>query len=574
MNTPAQSQQYENFIIRYRQTINGIPEFDSNVVAGERTEGTSETEFQVINDLFGVLYVPVRNVPELELNSYSYSSIPRCYTYMDTGALQASGVNRLHDHPYLKLQGKGTLVAVIDSGIDYLHPAFCRGGRSKIVSIWDQELDGTRTENIPFGREFTQEEINQALSAENPWEIVPSTDNNGHGTRLAATAAGYSIEEEGFSGAAPEAELVIVKLKQAKNYLRDYYLLPEEADVFQEDDIMLAIAYVLRTAQIQRRPVSICIGLGSNMGAHIGEGPLNEFISSIAAFSQNSVSVAAGNEGIARHHYYQELSEEESKDIIELRVGEKESRRGFSMEFWGDSPNFYQAEIESPTGETLEVSTAIKNRTQELSFVFVETKILVNYVPIERRTGNTLIFFRFQHPASGIWKITVGERIPGKSRIHIWLPAAGMISEDTYFLEASPDFTVTTPGDAKDVMTVTAYQYRDDSLYIQASRGYNADDIVKPDFAAPGVEVLTASLGRRSEFEDATGTSLAAAQTAGVAALLFEWALIRENELYFTGNSVKNYLSRSAVRDEKLPYPNREWGYGRIDLYHTFELLT
>ena len=562
MSVPAQDQQYENFIIRYKQNIQGVPEYQPD-----------ET-FQIINDLFGVLYVPMREIPELQLNSYSYSSIPRCYTYMDTGALSASGVTRLHGHPYLKLKGSGTLVAIIDSGIDYLHPAFHRGMTSKILSIWDQELESGLTERIPFGREFNRGEIEQALSAENPWEVVPSMDKSGHGTEVAATAAGYSIEKEGFSGAAPEAELVVVKLKQAKRYLRDLYLLPQEADIYQEDDIMLAIAYVLRVAAENQKPLSICIGLGSSMGAHQGEGPLNEYINSIAAFSQNAVSVPAGNEGTARHHYMKTLSAANIKDTIELRVGEKESTRGFMLEFWGDSPNFYSMTIQSPTGEQLSISTSLKNSTQELYFVFVETKVLVNYVPIERRTGNTLIFIRFLHPAVGIWKFLVGERIPGESRFHMWLPVRGMISDDTYFLEPSPEYTVTSPGDAADAMTVTAYQYRDNSLYVQASRGYNTENVVKPDFAAPGVDILTASIGAGAEFAPATGTSLAAAQTAGMAALLFEWSLIRENEPYFTGNSVKNYLSRGAVRDLNLIYPNPEWGYGRLDLYHTFELLT
>ena len=562
MSRPAQNQQYENFIIRYKQNIEGVPEYQP------------DERFQIINDLFGVLYVPIQEISELALNSYSYSSIPRCYTYMDTGALSASGVTRLHGHPYLKLKGSGTLVAIIDSGIDYLHPAFHRGMTSKILSIWDQELESGLTERIPFGREFNRREIEQALSAENPWEVVPSMDKSGHGTEVAATAAGYSIEKESFSGAAPEAELVVVKLKQAKRYLRDLYLLPQEADIYQEDDIMLAIAYVLRVAAENQKPLSICIGLGSSMGAHQGEGPLNEYINSIAAFSQNAVSVPAGNEGTARHHYMKTLSAANIKDTIELRVGEKESTRGFMLEFWGDSPNFYSMTIQSPTGEQLSISTSLKNSTQELYFVFVETKVLVNYVPIERRTGNTLIFIRFLHPAVGIWKFLVGERIPGESRFHMWLPVRGMISDDTYFLEPSPEYTVTSPGDAADAMTVTAYQYRDNSLYVQASRGYNTENVVKPDFAAPGVDILTASIGAGAEFAPATGTSLAAAQTAGMAALLFEWSLIRENEPYFTGNSVKNYLSRGAVRDLNLIYPNPEWGYGRLDLYHTFELLT
>lgn len=334
---PAQDQQYQNFIVRYNQNLHGDFDYES------------DDTFQIVNDLFGILYVPEQDVPALEFNSYSYSSIPKCYTYMDLGALSASGVLKLHDHPYLRLKGAGTLVAVIDSGIDYQHPAFRNGDQSKILSIWDQSLPGGRSGRIPYGREFTRVQINEALAAENPLEIVPLIDRNGHGTRLAATAAGNRIPEENFSGAAPEAELVIVKLKPAKKYLRDFYLFPREAEVFQEDDIMLAIAYVLQCAVENQMPLSICIGLGTNMGAHRGDGPLSEFINSTASFSQNSISIAAGNEGTARHHYLSGADRQEKTDTVELKVGEQESTRGFSMEFWGDSPNFYNIVIQSPT---------------------------------------------------------------------------------------------------------------------------------------------------------------------------------------------------------------------------------
>lgn len=559
---PAQSEQYRNFIVRYNQNIHGLTDYES-----DRT-------FQIINERFGIIYAPAQQVPELEFTSYTYSSVPKCYTLMDLGGLSASGVTKLHDHPYLKLRGSGTMIAVIDSGIDYRHPAFRNENQSRIVSIWDQSLPGDSSETAPFGQVFTKEDINRALESENPQEIVPSIDTNGHGTMLAAAAAGKNIPEEGFSGAAPEAEIVIVKLKQAKQYLRDFYLIAPEAEAYQEDDIMLAISYAIKCATKNQMPLSICIGLGSSQGSHRGESPLSQLIDSTANFSQNAVSVAAGNEGLSRHHYMGEISPENPFSEAELRVGEQESGRGFSMEFWGESPNLYGIAIQSPTGERLEVSTALKYGTQELSFVFVETKVQVNYVPIERNSGNTLVFFRFLHPAAGIWKLEIEGRRNSPARFHIWLPVQGMISEQTYFLEPDPEYTVTSPGDAADGMTVTAYQQRDGSLFAKASRGYTASQMVKPDFAAPGVEVKTAAAGRLGGFKEASGTSLAAAQTAGIAALMFEWAIIRGNEPYFSGNSVKNYLRRGAVRDEDMQYPNKEWGYGKVDLYHTFELLT
>ncbi|MDO4338589.1 MAG: S8 family peptidase [Eubacteriales bacterium] len=556
--TPAQNEQYLSFIVKYSQNIPGS------------IEDTSDGTLQIINDIFAIVYFPLEQFSMLQINSYTYNAIPKCYTYMDVESLNASGITRLHNHPYLKLRGRGTMVAVIDSGIDYQNPVFRDGNGSKILAMWDQTIPGGPSELAPFGRVFFKEEIDAALASENPLEIVPSTDENGHGTMMAGVAAGREIPEENFSGAAPDASLIIVKLKPAKTYLKEFYLLPPDAEVFQEDDIMLAVAFTLRCARRFQKPMSICLGLGSSQGAHQGAGPLSQYVDSVANFAHESVSAAAGNEGAARHHYQGSLEQQRPVDTAELRVGE--DNRGFTMEFWGDPPETFQISIQSPTGESLAVSSALRGGTQELSFVFVETRVLVNYIPIERQTGKTLVYFRFLHPAAGIWKFLVQGRNNRGSSFHMWLPVQGLVAGDTYFLQSSPYFTITSPGDAKDIMTTTAYQYRDNSLYLQASRGYATNGTVKPNFAAPGVEIKIPLLN--GSFGYASGTSLAAAQNAGTSSLLFEWAIIRENEPFFTGISVKNYLQIGARREENMQYPNPDWGYGRVDLYHTFELLT
>lgn len=490
---------------------------------------------------------------------------------MDMEALSASGVIRLQDHPYLQLRGKETAVAVIDSGIDYENDVFRdENGKTRIAYLWDQTIAGRDDERVPYGKLFTAEDINRALESETPLEIVPSEDKNGHGTRLAGIAAGNQVLEENFSGAAPEATLLIVKLKPAKDYLREFYLYPRNAEIFQENDIMLGIYQVTKLANLLRMPLSICLGVGSSQGAHIGESPLCQYVSYISGFSQVSVSIAAGNEGAARHHFRGKLGQENNEVTAELRVGEGEE--GFTVEFWGEPPEVYEVSVQSPTGERLEVSTSLGAGTQTLSFVFVETKVLVNYVSIERQTGYPLIYFRFLHPSSGIWKLRVRVRNGQNVNFHMWLPVNGLVSKDTYFLEPTPYNTVTSPGDAIDSTTVTAYNYRDNSLYLEAGRGFSPDGVVTPHFAAPGVNIKAAFPGNR--FGDASGTSLAAAQAAGIAALLFEWAIIRENAPFFTGTNVKHYLQRGAVRDENMQYPNQEWGYGRIDLYRTFQLLS
>ncbi|NSK35406.1 S8 family peptidase [Blautia schinkii] len=558
---PAQSEHFGDFIVKYMQNVENTMELFPG------------TTFQAINEIFGILYVPLENTGELEITGTSYNSIPKCYTYMDMEAAGASGITRLHDHPYLKLRGRGTAVAVIDSGIDYQNEVFRNAGGSRIAYLWDQSLEEESdmgAAKVPYGRLFRKRDIDLALDSENPFSIVPSRDTNGHGTALAGIAAGNMVQGENFTGAAPEATLIIIKVKPAKQYLRNFYLYPPEAEVFQEDDVMMAIAFAIRLAKELRVPLSICVGIGSSQGAHLGTNALSQYVDYVANFSQVSVSVAAGNEGNTRNHSTGIFSQEREKIVTELRVAERE--QGFTMEFWGEPPEIYELSIQSPTGEILEVSSSIGSRTQELSFVFVETKVYVNYILIERQTGYSLVYIRFFHPASGIWKILTQGKNKQNVQFHMWLPVEGLISQDTYFLEPSPYTTVTAPGDARNSITATAYQHRDGSIYIAAGRGYTPDGMVTPHLAAPAVNVKVPLV--RGGFGTRSGTSISAAQTAGIAALLFEWAIIRNNQPFFTGSSVKYYLQRGARREENMQYPNPEWGYGRVDLYHTFELLT
>ena len=558
---PAQSEHFGDFIVKYMQNVENTMELFPG------------TTFQAVNEIFGILYVPLENTGELEITGTSYNSIPKCYTYMDMEAAGASGITRLHDHPYLKLRGKGTAVAVIDSGIDYQNEVFRNAGGSRIAYLWDQSLKDeadTGSAKVPYGRLFRKKDIDLALDSENPFSIVPSRDTNGHGTALAGIAAGNMVQGENFTGAAPEATLIIIKVKPAKQYLRNFYLYPPEAEVFQEDDVMMAIAFAIRQAKELGVPLSICVGIGSSQGAHLGTNALSQYVDYVANFSQVSVSVAAGNEGNTRNHSTGIFSQERERIVTELRVAERE--QGFTMEFWGEPPEIYELSIQSPTGEILEVSSSIGARTQELSFVFVETKVYVNYILIERQTGYSLVYIRFFHPASGIWKIFTQGKNKQNVQFHMWLPVEGLISQDTYFLEPSPYTTVTAPGDARNSITATAYQHRDGSIYIAAGRGYTPDGMVTPHLAAPGVNVKIPLV--RGGFGTRSGTSISAAQTAGIAALLFEWAIIRDNQPFFTGSSVKYYLQRGARREENMQYPNPEWGYGRVDLYHTFELLT
>ena len=276
--------------------------------------------------------------------------------------------------------------------------------------------------------------------------------------------------------------------------------------------------------------------------------------------------IAAGNEGNQRHHFAGELSEGQEYENVEINVGEGVD--GFILEMWASAPQLFVVEIISPTGERVP-KEFILSGGKEYTFLFENTTVSVDYRIARISGGDQLIFMRFTRPVRGIWNIRVYRQSVYAERYHMWLPMRELMTGEVYFLRSNPDTTITAPGNSMSTMTTTAYNVRDNSLFLDASRGYTVTGRVKPDFAAPGVNVYGAGL--KNQFITMSGTSVAAAVTSGAVALILEWAVARGNDTYISNIDMKNMIIRGAARDPGKTYPNREWGYGRLDLYQTFE---
>ena len=236
-----------------REQVYSNDYFDFVVPYGEAyTVSPPETCIQRIDEDYDILYYEREGLPPLSLGAYSYSVIPKCFGLLDRSALESSGILQLQIQPALALTGRGVLMGFIDTGIDYTSPLFrYEDGSSRIVRIWDQTItDGTPPAGIFYGADYNQEMINQALESDNPYEIVPSRDTNGHGTFLAAVAAGGMDTDNDFSGAAPEAQIAVVKLKEAKPYLREFFFVIDGEPAYQENDIMLAVSYLNGLANV------------------------------------------------------------------------------------------------------------------------------------------------------------------------------------------------------------------------------------------------------------------------------------------------------------------------------------
>ena len=523
---------------------------------------------QKLDITYDIVYVPRADNPPLSIRNYSYNAIPGCYAPMDESALEVSGILRLQNQPTLALKGQGVLIGFLDSGIDYENQVFRNSdGSTRITAMWDQtDRSGTPPEGFIYGSEYTDEEINRALSSMNPHEIVPMTDEEEHGTYMASVAAGSEMPENNFVGAAPYSKIAMVKLKPAKQYLRDFYFISQDADAYQENDIMAGVVYLNRLAQERHMPLVICVGLGTDMGGHTGVNPLSTMLNGMALRRDHAVIIAAGNEGNSRHHFLGEIQSDEYYKNVEINVGERV--KGFYAEVWARAPQRFVVDIISPTGERMP-SEYILSGGREYNFLFEDTKVAVDYRISGIIDGSQVIYISFTKPTQGIWNIRVYQQSEISDTFHVWLPLEEFLTGEVFFVRSNPDTTLTVPSSAAAPMTVGAYDAGDGSIYLRSGRGFTANGLIKPDFVAPGVEVYGAAPG--GVFVTRSGTSAATAVAAGGVALMIEWGIVRGNYSTITGTAIKNSLIQSADRDEQRSYPDKAFGWGRMNVYKTFE---
>ena len=521
--------------------------------------GNPECIIQVDNT-YDIGYYNRKRSPELNLLDYPYLTIPHCFTPMDMTALEKSGVLQLQNPAALDLQGQGVLIGFVDTGINYEHPAFRnQDGSTRIIGIWDQtRQDGIPPNGMVYGTFYSEQEINEALQAEDPVELVPQRDENGHGTFLAGVACGSMNTQTEFLGTAPLAKIVVVKCKQAKQYLRDYYFIPDGVECYQENDLMMGLAWLNRFAYEQRLPLVACVGMGGSLGSHAGDEPLSVMCDELGRRRQRAVVVAAGNESNQRHHEQRNNLVQGKMEKIELSVGERVT--GFQMEMWTMVPEIYRISVLSPTGERLPDMVARPGNRQEYMFLFEQTKLTVEYTIVGTRNSMQLIALRFKNPMPGIWTVEIHGELVLSGNIFCWLPLSAFLSGEVFFLRSVPDTTITIPGMSRVAITVGAYSAVEGSIYPDSGRGFSSLDQVKPDIIAPGVNVKGPVW--REEYEVRSGTSISAAFTAGACAQIFQWGIVENNMRYLNTTELKNLLIRGAGRDAERSYPNQVYGYG------------
>lgn len=525
---------------------------------------------QLLLGRYMIGYVDTSNLQLVaeDLGSAFYSSLPIVCGLLDAAALEAAGILQVQEQPFLDLRGRGTLIGIVDTGIDYTQPAFIyEDGTSKIQYLYDQTARGNTPEGFFIGTEYTNAQINDALQSENPYTVVPQQDTVGHGTFLASTAAGRQIGDQ--VGAAPEADLIVVKLKTARQFYRDLFLVPpDQPNAYESTAVMVGIEYILERARNLGRPVSIVLGVGSNFGSHDGFSIFEEYLSAVSSQRGVCITAAAGNESQAKHHTQGTILSSGEQQNVDIRVGSNAGDIFISL--WNTAPDRLSISVRSPTGEMVGRVPARSGTSLRSRLILERTTVEVQYYfPVEG-SGGQLTVVRLLDATPGIWTIVVNGDIVLDGTYHAWLPLTGFVSPTVEFLTPTPYYTIVVPATSMGPITVGAYNSANNSLFIRSSWGPTRLPSMAPDLVAPGVNVIGLY---PTGYGPMDGTSVSAAITAGAAALLLQWGIVEGNDVAMSTYQIRAYLIRGCSRSDTITYPNAQWGYGRLNLISSFNLM-
>ena len=531
----------------------------------------------MISSNFAVIITPANKINEisnivLRIVNIEVSTI---LTLNTISPLEASGAPVFNNNPYLRLNGRGVLVGIIDTGIDYLNKEFQReDDTTRIVRIWDQTIQGDKDiYDLKYGTEYTEDQINQAISLQtsggDPYSIVPSKDDIGHGTRLAGIIGGRGINPD-LKGAAPDCQFVIVKLSRATKVELDAAVI-DKTDVpsYTPWSALLALRYIIAVARELKRPVVVFEPLGSNMGSHTGNGIVEQSINNYSAQSGTVVVVPTGNQGNTDTHTEGIIESSGYIKDIEIRVGEKQ--KNLPIEIWVNKPNRVKLSIVSPSGEVIDNLEAKNTNNERIKFLYEGTEMIVNFTSPELSTGDSLIFIRAYNLKAGIWKFRLTGQSIVDGKYYAWIPQRELLDSETKFLNSVGYTTLTLSSTSSGAISVAYYNQDDNSVISESGRGYTRYGMIKPDIAAGGFNAIVTNPGGGTAV--ISGSSVAGAVVAGCCALILQWAVVDKNYPDIYAAQIKSYIISGAKGRPGDVYPNKEWGYGMFDMQGVFDRI-
>lgn len=531
----------------------------------------------VINDTLAVVSVRVDDLERLRIDvpAIIFIEARSIYTLQEISPIDVDSISQVKVNPYLNLTGRGVVVGIIDSGVNYLNKEFIReDDTSRIIYLWDQALEGTKSSNPYIGTVYSNDQMNKAIQAqikgENPYEIVPSTDDVGHGTEMAGIigARGYN---ERIEGIANDCDFIVVKLLESPNYkkfLRENNL--PSVPAYSNTEVLSAVEYLRVTANKLNRPLVIFFGVGSSEGSHDGYNITARYITSLSNRGGTVFVTGTGNQGNSEGHARNFIKNVGEIDTVELVVPQQ--LKAFSFYIWVQKPNRMALSIVSPTGEETGFLVSQIYSINTRNFYLIDTKVEIRGYDPEPLTGHQLYNLTFTDIKPGIWKFRLQAQYISNGRYDIWLNNKELLPPGMKFLQSVSENTLSIPATARNTISVAYYDGKTGGLLAESGKGFNTNGIIRPDIATVGTNILTISKDGKREVI-ASGSSVATAITAGSCALLIQWALVNANDLSVSSGRLRSLLIYAGDREIRGVYPNVDWGYGKLNVAEVFNIL-
>lgn len=545
-------------------------------------EQIADVSVYIIDEIIAILSLKKNKLELLlkEIQPYILAEIGTLYTLENTTPVEASFATNFHRNPYLTLTGTNVILGFIDTGIDYLNDEFINeDDSSRILYIWDQTIDtGKLPKDLLHGSEYTKEEINNAIKAfresKDPYNIVPSKDEIGHGTKMVSIAAGRGKRRD-FIGAAPNCDIIMVKLEESSKGYSDLFYPENNVPMYSSTDIILAVKYLYEKSRELQKPLVVYIGLGGNLGPHSGESNLERYINKISNKRGVIVVSSTGNQGNTDTHTSNIIPGTGNDSIIELNVDK--SQKGIVLQIYGKKPDKFTLSIISPSGEVIKNITVFDTKVglfglfYKIKFIYEGTSMEIAYDSPDEFTGDESIFIRATNLTEGIWKFVLTGQYIVYGKYDAWILQRELLAPNTKFLTPIKETTLTEPGTSVNIICTAYYDQNNNALVSSSGEGFTRNDKVQPIIAAGGINAIATKPGGGSSI--VSGGSVAAAVTAGCCALILQWSIIDGNNPTMYAQKLQTYLIRGAKKRPNDEYPNRNLGYGLLDLAGTINSL-
>lgn len=507
-------------------------------------------EVDIINERYAIMVLTPEERQALSENpQIEYIEVQKLLSLLANPAIIAACITPVQQVDY-GLTGEGVLLAVLDTGIDYTHMDFRNeNGTTRIIAIWDQNVQGTPPQGFTIGNEYTSEEINAALNGST--EDVPLIDPVGHGTAVAGIAAGNGRASNGnYLGSAPRVSLLIVRLAQnISPYFTD------------DTNMMRGIKYAVDTAVELNMPLVINISYGTNQGSHDGRSLFEQYINDMSDRWKTSIVIANGNEGASGKHFQGNL---ETGSVVDAQFAIQGRLDRLSITMLKYFVDDFRIQIIDGAGRSSDSFDLASDHTILIGTEQIQVSV-IQPTPYNADQNVTLVFSDLTGNTlmATIWTIRIIGISVVNGNINMWLPVTEISGVGTSFLRSQANTSLTIPATVQKAVSVGGYDSLTNTFASFSGRGFTISGVVKPEICAPAVNVTSTSLsGGYSSF---TGTSIAAPITAGACALLMQWGIVNDNDIYMYGQRLKAFLEYGTEQHiDILDYPNPNWGYGTL----------